>query len=94
MATISVVGWRLDDVQWRAEGVHAAAEFSRRLRRGISASPAQRRKIEISVLAREHVEIHDISVDHVQSMMHVLEALGAEILVDMGTGGQWHRQRP
>lgn len=51
-------------------------------------------KSKDSVLAREHVEIHDVSVEHVQSMMHVLEALGAEVLVDMGADGQWYRQRP
>lgn len=93
MAKISVVGWRADEIQWRSEGVHAASELSRRLRRGVSVSPAKRRRIQRSVLAREHVEIDDISEEYVQSIMHVLEALGAEIVVDMDANGEWHRQR-
>lgn len=88
MAKVSVVGWQTGEVQWRSEGMHASSELARRPKRGIGASPAQRRRIQKSVLAREHLEIDHISVDHVQSIMHALEALGAEILVNMGADGQ------
>jgi hypothetical protein len=94
MATVSVIGWRPDEIRWRGGAAQAPAEFSRRLKRAVSVSPAQRRLIEGVVLARGLVDIAGVSVDHVQSLVHVLEALGAELAIDMGPAGQWHRQRP
>ena len=61
---------------------HARSEFSRRLRRSVSLSPAARRELERQVKARELVVVQNVALQDAESLRHILEALGADVVVD------------
>ena len=86
MATVSIIGWREDGTTWSGWASHARSEFKRRLRRAVSLSPAARREIERQVKARELVFFRDVIPEHVEELRHILEALGADVAVNLSSG--------
>ena len=87
LATVSIVGWRDDGTTWSGWVGHARSEFSRRLRRSISLSPAVRRDLERRVRDYELVVFQDVAADRVESLRHILEALGATVSVESSGEG-------
>ena len=82
LATVSIVGWRDDGTTWSAWAGHARSEFSRRLRRSVSLSPAERRDLERRVKSCELVVFRGVAIARVESLCHILEALGATVTID------------
>ena len=82
MATVSILSWREDGTTWSGWVGHARSEFTRRLRRSVSLSPAARRELERQVKARELVIVQDVALQEAESLRHILEALGANVAVD------------
>ena len=87
LATVSIVGWRDDGTTWSGWVGHARSEFSRRLRRSISLSPAVRRDLERRVRDYELVVFQGVAADRVESLRHILEALGATVSVESSGEG-------
>lgn len=84
MATVTITGWREDGTTWSGWTGHARSEFTRRLRSSVNLPPADRRNLEQLVKARELAVIRDVEIAHVESLRHILEALGANVAVDHG----------
>jgi hypothetical protein len=82
VATISITSWREDGTTWSGWAGHARSEFSRRLRRSVNLSPADRREIERQVKARELVIVQDVYPHQAESLRHILEALGANVTIN------------
>jgi len=82
VATVSILSWREDGTTWSGWVGHARSEFSRRLRRSVSLSPAARRELERQVKARELVIVQNVALQEAESLRHILEALGANVAVD------------
>ena len=82
VATVSILSWREDGTTWSGWVGHARSEFSRRLRRSVSLSPAARLALERQVKARELVILQDVALQEAESLRHILEALGANVAVD------------
>ena len=83
LATVSILRWREDGTTWSGWAAHARSEFSRRLRRSVSLSPAARREVERQVKAQELVTVRDVVPSEVENLRHILEALGANVIVDL-----------
>ena len=82
MATVSIIGWREDGTTWSGWVGHARTEFSRRLRRSVSLSPAARRELERLVKERGLVTVQGVDPTQAEGLRHILEALGANVAVD------------
>lgn len=83
MATVSIVSWRDDGTAWSGWVRHARSELTRRLRRSVNLSPAARRDLERQVKARELAVVRGVDLAQVESVRHILEALGANVAVDL-----------
>ena len=81
MATLSVIGWRSLDLTWSGWTDHSRAELRRRLRRSVEGPPALMRTIEQKLKRRENVTIEHVKTERVEEMRHIIEALGAQVLV-------------
>ena len=86
MATLSIVGWRQDDIRWSGWSGHARSELSKRLRSSINLSPQARKDLERQIKARAILRVPGVFPEHAESLRHILEALGEEVTVDLGTG--------
>jgi len=84
MATISIIGWREDDIRWSGWTSHARIELSKRLRGSLNVSPSARKDIESQIGARALLQISGLDLQHTESLRQILEALGAEVTVDLG----------
>jgi hypothetical protein len=82
MATVSIISWREDGATWSGWAGHARSEFRRRLRRSVSLSPAAYRTLERQVRARELVAVQDVALEQAHGLRQILEALGANVVVD------------
>lgn len=85
MAKLSVVGWRQDDIRWSGWSGHARSEFSKRLRSALGLSPHARRSLERQIRDRTLLQLSSVPLEHVEKLRHIMEALGAEVVVDMET---------
>ena len=83
MARVSIISWREDGSTWSGWAPHARSEFTRRLRRSVNLSPAARRELERQVRARELVSVKDVPLQQVEELRHILEALGANVSVEL-----------
>ena len=83
MATLSITSWRDDGTAWSGWVGHARSELTRRLRSSANLSPAARRDLERQIKARELAVIRDVDVAQVESLRHILEALGANVAIDL-----------
>ena len=88
MATISIVGWRQDDIRWSGWSGHARTELSKRLRSSLKVAPGVRKDIERQIKARCLLQLSGVDPEHTETLRHILEALGAEVTVDLGLGAQ------
>ena len=83
MATVSITGWRNDGTTWSGWVGHARSELTRRLRSSVNLSPAARRDLERQVRVRELVVIPGVDLTQAENLRHILEALGANVAVDL-----------
>jgi hypothetical protein len=85
-ATVEIVRWPEGHVSWSAWTAHARTELRKRLRRAIDASPEEIRRLSRQILQRQPVVLRHVREDAVESVRHILEALGAEISVSLHRG--------
>jgi len=88
MAILSIIGWRQDDIRWSGWSDHSRAELSKRLRSSLNLAPHARKDLERQIKARVLLQIPGVLPEHTESLRHILEALGAEVTVDLGAGAQ------
>jgi len=81
VATISVTGWREDDIRWSGWSGHARSELSRRLRSSLNLTPAARKEIERQLRAHGLPTLTGIDPLHLETLRHILEATGAQVTV-------------
>jgi hypothetical protein len=86
MATLSIIGWRQDDIRWSGWSGHARSELSKRLRSSLNFAPHARKDLERRIKARAPLQIPGVLPQHTESLRHILEALGAEVTVDLEIG--------
>ena len=82
MARIVVTGWRSDGLSWSGWASHARSELRRRLRKSLNCSLATLRAIERRIKDRVVLTLDDVDERHVEELRHILEAVGAEVIVD------------
>ena len=82
-ATVAIVRWPEDQVSWSAWTGHARAELRKRLRRAIDASPEEIRQLSRQILRRQPTVLRNVREDAVESVRHILEALGAELSISV-----------
>lgn len=83
MATVSITSWRDDGTAWSGWVGHARSELTRRLRSSVNLSQAVRRDLERQIRARELAVIRGVDLVQVESLRRILEALGANVAVDL-----------
>jgi len=83
MATLSIIGWRQDDIRWSGWGDHARSELSKRLRSSLNLSPHARKDLERQIKDQALLQLSGVRPEHTESLRHILEALGAEVAVDL-----------
>ena len=81
MAVIEITGWKDHDVGFTGWDGHAKAELTKRLRRGINASPNEIRNLVHQIRTRNSLTIKSVSEDEVASVRQILETMGAELFV-------------
>ena len=85
-ATLEIVRWTEGNASWSAWTPHARTELRKRLRRGMDVSPEEIRRLSRQILQHELVVLRNVREDAVESVRHILEALGAEIGVSFHSG--------
>lgn len=96
MATIEILGWKENFVGFTGWDDHARTELRKRLRLGLKASPAERRRLARRIDARESLSLENVRDDGVYGLTQILETTGAELLVSVegSNAGQLFRRSP
>ena len=81
MATIEILGWKENHIGWTGWDSHAKTELTKRLRRAISTSPQELRRLSRQIQSRNLVVIHEIHEENLESLRQILETLGANVSV-------------
>jgi hypothetical protein len=83
MATIEILGWKENFVGFTAWDAHAKSELTKRLRRGIKASPNGIKRLARQIDSRQLVSLHNVYAEAVYRLTQILETTGAEIRVSL-----------
>jgi hypothetical protein len=83
VTTIEIIGWKKDYISNNAWAENPRSELQRRLRRAVKAPPAEIKRLNRQILAHQPVILRQVEDKSLNSVMQILEAMGAEIRVSL-----------
>ena len=83
VTTIEIIGWKKDFITNSAWAENARSELKKRLRRAVKAPPAEIERLNRHILAHQPVVLQQVEDKSLNSVMQILEAMGAEIRVSL-----------
>jgi hypothetical protein len=83
VTTIEIIGWKKDFVTNSVWAENARSELKKRLRRAAKAAPAEIKRLNRQILAHQPVTLQQVEDKSLNSVMQILEAMGADIRVSL-----------
>ncbi len=82
MATIIIVGWKEDSIDYSGWGEHIYVELNRRLRASLDISPRIAKSIAKDVTAKKCFKICRIKKNDIEGVSQLLDIMGVEMTIE------------